>query len=107
MLTSDVRHEHLYEKTEHKMIRTDSLPETRLEAQRMLLGARVILCTSATLLNERLANIAAVAPVETLIMDEASQIEIGDYVPVINRYQHYLRKMVFIGDHKQREYFTF
>ncbi|KAH6913327.1 P-loop containing nucleoside triphosphate hydrolase protein, partial [Coprinopsis sp. MPI-PUGE-AT-0042] len=102
-LTSGPRHEHLYQKIEHKMIRTDSLPETRLEAQRVLLDARVILCTLTTLLNDRLAPITAVVPVETLIMDEASQIEIGDYVPVINRYQHYLRKMVFIGDHKQRE----
>ncbi|KAJ2920781.1 hypothetical protein H1R20_g16312, partial [Candolleomyces eurysporus] len=39
--------------------------------------------------------------IETLVIDEASQIDVGDYLPVINRYQHTLQKLVFIGDDKQ------
>ncbi|EAU85577.1 hypothetical protein CC1G_06290 [Coprinopsis cinerea okayama7 len=94
-------HEHLYQKVEHRMIRTDSLPKTAIEASRMVLGSRVILCTLTTLLNDKLSNIARVVPVEALVVDEASQIEVGDYIPIINRYQSTLRKLVFIGDHKQ------
>ena len=44
-------------------------------------------------------------PLSTLIVDEASQIQIGDYIPVFNQYFTTLRKMCFIGDDKQCEYF--
>lgn len=40
------------------------------------------------------------APVETIIIDEASQIEIGDYIPVLSRFSK-LQKLVLIGDDKQ------
>jgi superfamily I DNA and/or RNA helicase len=52
--------------------------------------------------NKRLAPFTRVVPIETLIVDEASQIEVGDYIPVLHRYQATLQKMVFIGDDKQR-----
>lgn len=41
-------------------------------------------------------------PPAVIIFDEASQIEIGDYFPLLLRYQAVLKKLVFIGDHKQR-----
>ena len=40
-------------------------------------------------------------PVQTIIIDEASQIEAGGYLPILARYKTTLRKMVFIGDDKQ------
>ncbi|KZT73689.1 hypothetical protein DAEQUDRAFT_743114 [Daedalea quercina L-15889] len=40
-------------------------------------------------------------PVETVIIDEASQIEVGDYLPLLGRFSHSIKKLVFIGDHKQ------
>ena len=40
-------------------------------------------------------------PVQTVIIDEASQIEAGDYLPILAKYKTTLRKMVFIGDDKQ------
>ncbi|KIM67497.1 hypothetical protein SCLCIDRAFT_1106126 [Scleroderma citrinum Foug A] len=42
-----------------------------------------------------------IAPVHTIIFDEASQIEVGDYIPAIRHFSSTLRKMVFIGDNKQ------
>lgn len=40
-------------------------------------------------------------PPQTVIFDEASQIEIGDYFPLLYRFQPTLQKLVFIGDDKQ------
>ena len=42
-----------------------------------------------------------IVPVQTVIIDEASQIEVGDYLPILGKYQTTLRKMIFIGDDKQ------
>jgi hypothetical protein len=46
-----------------------------------------------------------IVPVEMLIFDEASQIESGDYLPILQRFQPTLSKLVFIGDDKQRKLF--
>ena len=43
-----------------------------------------------------------VAP-EIVIVDEASQIEVGDYLPLLHLFRTSLKKLVFIGDDKQRE----
>jgi len=42
-----------------------------------------------------------IVPVQTVIIDEASQIEVGDYLPILAMYKPTLRKIVFIGDDKQ------
>lgn len=42
-----------------------------------------------------------IVPVETLIVDEASQVEIGDYLIPLSRFHNTLQKIVFIGDDKQ------
>ncbi|KZP07663.1 hypothetical protein FIBSPDRAFT_677479, partial [Athelia psychrophila] len=42
-----------------------------------------------------------VVPVECIIVDEASQIEIGQYLPMLSRFETSLKKLVFIGDDKQ------
>jgi regulator of nonsense transcripts 1 len=39
------------------------------------------------------------------MVDEASQVEIGDYVPMLCRFASSLQKMVFIGDDRQCECF--
>ena len=43
-------------------------------------------------------------PVETLIVDEASQVEIGDYLIPLSRFYNTLQKIIFIGDDKQCMY---
>jgi len=52
----------------------------------------------------RLSPFIRLVPPQMLIFDEASQIEIGDYFPILHRFQHTLSKLVFIGDDKQRKY---
>ncbi|KZP11024.1 hypothetical protein FIBSPDRAFT_195553 [Athelia psychrophila] len=94
-------HEHLYEKIKRNVIESSEFPEDALLAQRMLLGTRVILCTISTITSARLAFITMQAPVECVIVDEASQIEIGQYLPLLSRYEKTLQKLVFIGDDKQ------
>ena len=48
------------------------------------------------------SGIAKYVPIKILVVDEASQIEIGDYLPVFANYET-IRKVCFIGDDKQRE----
>ena len=64
-----------------------------------------MLCTISMLSNDRLmeCGFTKIVPVQTIIVDEASQIEVGDYLPMLARYKTSLRKLVFIGDDKQRE----
>jgi len=36
-----------------------------------------------------------------MIVDEASQIEVGNYISIFTNFKHSLRKVCFIGDDKQ------
>ena len=79
-------------------------PSDAVSADRLLLGCKVILCTLSMLSNSKLAEFVRLVPVERVVVDEASQIEIGDYLPMLSRFQATLQKLVFIGDDKQRSY---
>ncbi|KAL0954952.1 hypothetical protein HGRIS_003885 [Hohenbuehelia grisea] len=72
-------HEHLYEKIDQNVIRSDSFKDSTVAMSRKLCGARVILCTLAMFSNPRFSAVTSVVPVET----------------------SKLRKLVFIGDDKQ------
>jgi hypothetical protein len=101
MLRHYYRHEHLYEKITHNVIRSDDFVDSTVLIERLLLGSRVILCTLSMLSHPKLAAFMRLVPPQTMIVDEASQIEIGDYFPLLHRFQHTLSKLVFIGDNKQ------
>jgi hypothetical protein len=75
--------------------------------QRLLGGSRVILCTLSTLANSKVSTcgLTQLVPVRTVVVDEASQIEVGDYVPLLHLFSRTLEKMVCIGDDKQRTCF--
>ncbi|KAG2146162.1 P-loop containing nucleoside triphosphate hydrolase protein [Suillus bovinus] len=100
-------HEHLYERLEHCFIRSDLFGGGPVAVSRLLINehtnehTRVILCTLSMLSNPRIEEFTRQVPVQTVIFDEASQIEVGDYLPLLQRFQHSLQKMVFIGDDKQ------
>jgi regulator of nonsense transcripts 1 len=49
----------------------------------------------------RFAGVLRMVPITTLVVDEASQIEIGDYIPVFTNFVSTIRKVCFIGDDKQ------
>lgn len=94
-------HEHLYEKVQGNILSGKNFPPTREEAADMLAGTRVILCTLSMLSFHKIYLFTDNVPVETLIIDEASQIERGDLVPVLVSYHETLRKLVFVGDDNQ------
>ncbi|TFK50013.1 hypothetical protein OE88DRAFT_1661505 [Heliocybe sulcata] len=81
---------------EHNLVRSNDFPSTITEAELRLAGARVILCTLSMLSNSRMqaAGFTRLVPVDTVIIDEASQIEIGDYIPLLHNYGTSLRKLV-------------
>jgi hypothetical protein len=97
------RHEHLYAKIQTNIIRSDAFKG----AWSQIRGCQVILCTLSMLSNRFICNFTTSIPVKTLIVDEASQIEIGDYIPVFTRFQGTLRKVCFIGDDKQCKSFCY
>lgn len=100
------RHEHLYEKIEENVIRSDDFPHSVVAAERQLRGSRVILCTLSMLSNDRISPFTRTVPPTLLIFDEASQIEVGDYIPMLHLYRETIRKLVFIGDDKQRMFIS-
>ncbi|KAH8099964.1 P-loop containing nucleoside triphosphate hydrolase protein [Cristinia sonorae] len=96
-------HEHLYKKIEQNVIVSDVFSESSVAFDRLLLGSRVILCTMSMLSHPRLmqTGLTRLVPLETILVDEASQIEIGDYLPMLNKFANNIRKIAFIGDDKQ------
>jgi hypothetical protein len=94
-------HEHLYKKTERFIIRTDDLHKP--SALENVDGAQVILCTLDTISNRKLRDFGftEAVPVNSVVVDEASQIEIGQYLPLFETFGDTLRKLCFIGDDQQ------
>ena len=100
------RHEHLYEAIQGNMIESGDFDRTVVGNERLILGTRVILCTTSMLSTPNIMEwgFTQLVPVQTIIVDEASQIGVGDYLPILARYKTTLRKMIFIGDDKQCMY---
>ncbi|TFK33237.1 P-loop containing nucleoside triphosphate hydrolase protein, partial [Crucibulum laeve] len=90
-------HEHLYTELKNNLIRSDKFFSISPEA---LGDCQVVLCTLSMLSNGNINKFTSHIPLNTLIVDEASQIEIGDYISVFSRFKT-LRKACFIGDDKQ------
>ena len=88
------------------MIESGNFQHSIVDNESLVEGVRVILCTVSMLSANRVADcgFTAIVPVQTVIVDEASQIEAGDYLPILARYKTTLRKMIFIGDDKQCMY---
>ncbi|KAJ7274285.1 AAA domain-containing protein, partial [Mycena haematopus] len=94
-------HEHLYGKIMDSVLRSDDLADDFDFIEQRMLHSRVVLCTLSMLSNPRLSVITRLVPLQTLMVDEASQVEIGDFVPMLYRFSPSLQKMVFIGDDRQ------
>ena len=97
------RHEHLYEVIRNNVIESGEFYPDAVGNERLVLGSRVILCTISMLSTDRIMDcgFTELVPIQTVIVDEASQIEVGDYLSMLARYKTSLRKMVFMGDDKQ------
>ena len=76
------RHEEMYVKIEDMVIRSDELPNSRKGVSRMFGDATVVLCTLATLSNPKLndCGLFGVIPVRSLVIDEASQIDVLEFM---------------------------
>jgi hypothetical protein len=97
-----LRHEHLYGRIKENIIVSDRFTKPGA-IQRALQGTQVILCTLSMISNSRLqlAGVPQVVPIVNVIIDEASQIEVGQYVPLFKTFGNSLRKICFVGDDKQ------
>lgn len=76
------RHEHIYEEVGEKLIRSDEIPADPVASERLFAAATVCLCTLGMLSNPVLdqCRIFDLIPVKRLVVDEASQISIFDYM---------------------------
>ncbi|KAJ4468669.1 P-loop containing nucleoside triphosphate hydrolase protein [Lentinula edodes] len=75
-------HEHIYEKITARLIRTDELPDNVLGMSRLIGSSTVILSTLGLLSNAALESngLFRVVSVERLVIDEASQINVFEYM---------------------------
>ena len=117
------RHEKLYEKIQDKVIRSDDLPDSISEISKTFRGITVMLCTISMLSNPKLVDcgLIDILPVTSLVVDEASQIDVFEFMVIqvlallywrlvthLNQHLFYnhskkLTKVCFFGDPKQRE----
>ena len=94
------RHEHLYGDIYANIIKSGEFYTCGSRVK----GIKVFLCTLSMLSNDAISKIFAKEfPISTLVVDEASQIHVADYISVFYKYVS-LRKACFIGDDKQCEY---
>ncbi|RXW22820.1 hypothetical protein EST38_g3022 [Candolleomyces aberdarensis] len=93
-------HEHLY--TEDRRFDGHLLISDKFRLIRPgdLEGCKVMLSTLSMLSNFHITKFTRQVPMKTLIVDEASQIEVGNYVPAFTAFPS-LRKVCWIGDDKQ------
>ncbi|KAI5119293.1 hypothetical protein M0805_008208 [Coniferiporia weirii] len=95
-------HEHLYGDVEDNLIRTDEFPGQPRDVDLLFSGISIVLCTLSTLSNPVLVEkrIFELVPVENLVVDEASQIGVFNYLHLFGRFKE-LKKACFFGDPKQ------
>lgn len=92
------RHEHIYTKVQHNVILSESFAGISANEFK---NFQVMLCTLSMLSNSRIKKFTSKIPIRTLVVDEASQIEVGDYISVFSDFHSTLCKAIFIGDDKQ------
>lgn len=96
MLNLSCRHEHLYRKISKNIIQSDEFSS----AAKQLGDCQVILCTLSMLSNHRISLFTHQIPITSLVVDEASQIALSDFVLPLSSARN-LCKLTFIGDEKQ------
>jgi regulator of nonsense transcripts 1 len=75
----------LYVEIEATLIRSDELPNRPGDVSRMFGDVKVVLCTLGMLSNPQLDNCGLfdVIPVRSLVIDEASQIDVFEFMVII------------------------
>lgn len=98
------RHEHLYNKVQNHIIRSDTFNIASNKSN--LKDCHVILCTLSMLSHPHINKFTKEIPLKTMVVDEASQIEVGNYISIFTNFKHSLRKLCFIGDDKQCMFYS-
>ncbi|KAI9063965.1 P-loop containing nucleoside triphosphate hydrolase protein [Trametes sanguinea] len=96
-------HEHLYDgEVKDTLIRSEWFFGADFDPKHAIGDVQVILCTLAMLSNPMLAPVGMFAyrPVERLVVDEASQIDVSEFMHLFDRFDK-LRKVCMFGDPKQ------
>ncbi|KAJ7671879.1 hypothetical protein B0H17DRAFT_1244840, partial [Mycena rosella] len=88
---------------DRELIRTDELMGDERGIMHMLGGAHIVLSTLSTLSNPGLdqVGIFSLVPLERLVVDEASQINVFDFMHLFFKFRKSLEKICFFGDPKQ------
>ncbi|KAI5989422.1 P-loop containing nucleoside triphosphate hydrolase protein [Pisolithus orientalis] len=94
-------HEHLYANIRANIIVSDEFADKSALCGQ-LAGCPVVLCTLSMLSSNALhySGVFRVVQLQTVVVDEASQIEVGSYIPLFTTTTT-IRKVIFIGDDKQ------
>ncbi|KAJ3733117.1 P-loop containing nucleoside triphosphate hydrolase protein [Lentinula guzmanii] len=87
-------HEHIYEKIVGRLIRTDELPDNTLGMSRLIGNSKVILSTLGLLSNPAIERngLFDIVPFERLVVDEASQINVFEYMSIFHKFRKSLVK---------------
>ncbi|CAA7262308.1 unnamed protein product [Cyclocybe aegerita] len=96
-------HEHLYSEIQEKVRRSDELPTDKVAMERELGGSQIVLSTLSMISNPALHDNGTfdIIPVKRLVIDEASQINIFEFMHILVRFQSSLQKVCFFGDPQQ------
>lgn len=94
------RHSHLYQKVAKNVITSGEFKPKLLRGR--LDGVPVLLSTLSMLSNPKIGLFTRVNPVRTVVVDEASQIPLGDYIAPLQTFPT-IHKICMIGDDKQCE----
>ncbi|KAI0302431.1 AAA domain-containing protein [Multifurca ochricompacta] len=97
-------HEEMYKEMNKVVIPSDQLPKDHQETKRMFPDINLILSTISMLSNPKLdeCGLFDLIPVRSLVIDEASQIDVFEFMHLFYKFSHVLMKVCFFGDPKQQ-----
>ncbi|KAG5638089.1 hypothetical protein H0H81_001856 [Sphagnurus paluster] len=98
-------HEHIYTMIQQRVLRSDDFSGMKdvTGVSSLIQGSCIILSTLSMLSNPGLDEVGLfkVVPMKQLVVDEASQIKIEDFMPIFQKFGKTLRKVCFFGDPQQ------
>ncbi|PBK61096.1 P-loop containing nucleoside triphosphate hydrolase protein [Armillaria solidipes] len=96
-------HEHIYTKVKDKLLRVDRLPKNQKNLRRTIGKSSIMLSTLSMLSNPALDQngMFNLVPPKSLVVDEASQINVFDYMHIFFKFQNEMKQVCFFGDPKQ------
>ncbi|PBK86038.1 P-loop containing nucleoside triphosphate hydrolase protein [Armillaria gallica] len=96
-------HEHIYTVIKDKLFHADKLPKNQEDLGSIIGGSSIMLSTLSMLSNPALDQngIFDIVPPRTLVVDEASQINVFEYMHIFSKFRNEMTQVCFFGDPKQ------